>query len=93
MIYHATLDEDGKEGPPVRFSKLASHWVFTGSEEKMTENVEPLGGSIVGIREEPECCINTLYKDAIGEAEWFADEKAVPPVETKVTLIIRPAKS
>jgi hypothetical protein len=90
MLRRATLDEQGEEGPEIRFESVANHWVYTGSTEKMETVVEPLGGCIVGIRTEPESCFNTGRDDQIHAGEWFADPKVVPAPETPVTILIRP---
>ena len=90
LIYRSG-DESTEEKDAVRFDKLASHWIFTGSTEKMGLEVESLGGAIVGIRTEPGCSINTVSADAVHELEWFADVKRIPPPDTNVTIHIRPA--
>lgn len=93
MLYRAALDKDGNETPRIRFQDKASHWVFTGSTEQMKEAVEPLGGAIVGVRPEEECCINTVRSEAVQEGEWFADPSRIPAEETPVTILVRPAES
>lgn len=90
MLYRSSAESvEAKDA--TRFEKLASHWIFTGSSEKMGLQVESLGGAIVGIRTEPACSINTVSADAVHELEWFADVKRIPPPDTKVTIHIRPA--
>lgn len=89
MLYRS-LDTEEKAEHEVRFDKLAPHWIFTGSTEKMGTQVESLGGAMVGIRTEPECSFNTVPDDAVHELEWFADPKRVPAPDTKVTIHIRP---
>jgi len=91
MLYRAAIDNDGNETSRIRFQDKASHWVFTGSTEQMKETVESLGGAIVGVRPEEECCINTVRNEAVQEGEWFADPSRVPAVDTPVTILIRPA--
>ena len=93
MLYRATLDKDGNETPRIRFQDKAGHWVFTGSSEQMKETVEALGGAMVGVRPEEECCINTVRNEAVQEGEWFADPARIPAVDTPVTILIRPAES
>ena len=93
LLQRATLDASGNAGPVVRFADKGDHWVYTGSTEKMKETVESLGGAIVGVRPEPECCINTVREKEAQEGEWFADESRVPALETPVTIIIRPFES
>lgn len=90
MLYRSG-DESVDEKDVTRFDKLAPHWIFTGSTEKMGPEVESLGGAIVGIRTEPACSINTVSSELVHHLEWFADAKRIPPPDTKVTIHIRPA--
>jgi hypothetical protein len=85
----AGTGEDG--GKPERLDALAPYWVFTGSEEPMEAVVKPLGGSLVGIRPEKECSMNTVANENIHKAEWFADPERIPAIDTPVTIHIRPA--
>lgn len=96
MMRRPVANPDGKDpGPnppaPVRFDSVAPYWVFTSSTEKMTTQVESLGGCFVGIRTEAECVINTVAADAVHEAEWFAEMARIPAPGTAVTIHIRPA--
>ena len=90
MLYRSG-EESADPKDAIRFENLASHWIFTGSNEKMGLEVESLGGAIVGIRTEPGCSINTVSSELVHHAEWFADAKRIPPPDTKVTIHIRPA--
>lgn len=89
MLYRS-LGTPENAGQEARFDKLAPHWIFTGSTEKMGLQVESLGGAIVGIRTESECSINTVPAELVHEMEWFADPKRVPSPDTKITIHIRP---
>lgn len=90
MLYRSG-EESAGEKDATRFDKLAPHWIFTGSTEKMGLEVESLGGAIVGIRTEPGCSINTVSSELVHQLEWFADPKRIPIPDTKVTIHIRPA--
>ncbi|MFM7181722.1 MAG: YdjY domain-containing protein [Verrucomicrobiales bacterium] len=89
MLYRSG-EESTEDKDAVRFEKLAPHWVFTGSNEKMGLEVESLGGAIVGIRPEPACSINTVSSEIVHQLEWFADQKRIPAPDTQVTIHIRP---
>lgn len=92
MLYRIPMNAAGEEEPEERFHEFASHWVYTGSKEKMGERVEELGGSMVAVRPEPESSLNTIHDEAVHVGHWFADQKVIPAVDTPVTITIKPVQ-
>lgn len=80
-----------RKGPMQR-----THWLFTGSERtddgSFAASVE---GTVVPVVDFPSSllCLPTPHTDANAELWLKANTDAIPPIKSKVTLVLRPAKA
>ena len=68
------------------------NWIFTGSIVSNGRFASQMDGSMIALYHDPAAMIDNASTGGESDKIWFVNEKAAPPVGTKVIITIKPLK-
>lgn len=92
------VPEEGKEIPVAEtvfdgFERVVlkeGGWIFTGSEIQEGDFMAEIEGSIIAIYLDRFAMFNMTHPGADTDERWGANDKSIPEIGTKGTLVVRP---
>ncbi len=78
------------QNPDNETALAAGPWLYTGSGFSEGKYIPELTGDILAIMVDPHAVINCPGSDNYDQAHWHAFSERIPPVGTKVSVVITP---